>query len=304
MEITADVSVVITCFNQGKTIARAVHSACVQSLPPMCITVVDDGSSDLITHTVLDNLADPDAAVSTERTGIPLRVIHQGNAGVSAARNAGIDAATGGIIAVLDGDDFWEPDFLEKTCTALLTITGAVAASSWLQTFGVLSTVVKPTGGKLAQFLSRNCCPASCVFRKHSWQTAGGYDTSLRSGFEDWDFSLRLLEDTTGTEQPSIATVTEPLLNYHTAPASTNITSMDHRLELMRTLISQHLTSYRDHVAEAVLGVEAISMRRMSSLEALTAQTPDAPALEPSFGDGGMAAAVRLASRPSSHHHA
>jgi hypothetical protein len=308
MSIQARVSVVITCFNQGKTVAHAVQSACAQTLSPMCITVVDDGSNDLITRTVIDNLTDPDSAVGSERTGIPLRVIHQSNTGVSAARNAGIDAATGDIIAVLDGDDFWEPTFLEKTCTALLAAPMVVAASSWMETFGVLTAQVRPTGGELTQFLCRNCCPASCVFRKLSWEAASGYDTSMRQGFEDWDFSLRLLENTANSAgttnsadaaRPSIAIVAEPLLNYRTAPSSANITSMTHRLDLMRTLISHHLTSYQGNVADAVCGVEATSMARLAQLETLTAQTPNAPTLEPSFGDGGMAAAVRVA---SGHH--
>lgn len=297
MSIQARVSVVITCFNQGKTVAHAVQSACAQTLPPVCITVVDDGSDDLITRTVLDNLTDPDSAVGSEHTGIPLRVIHQSNAGVSAARNAGIDAATGDIIAVLDGDDFWEPTFLKKTCKALLAAPGVVAASSWMKAFGVLTTVVKPTGGGLTAFLARNCCPASCVLRKVSWEAAGGYDESMRTGFEDWDFSLRLLE--TSDEPTHITVVAEPLINYRTAPASPNITSMTHRLDLMRTLISHHLTSYQSNVADAVCGVEATSMARLVALEDLTAQTPNAPTLEPSFGDGGMAAAVRVATKSS-----
>ncbi|MCI1983328.1 MAG: glycosyltransferase family 2 protein [Bifidobacteriaceae bacterium] len=303
MNTTADVSVVITCFNQGATIAHAVASACRQTVTPRCITVVDDGSKDLVTSSVLEDLLDENSAVSTTRTGIPLRIIEQDNAGVSAARNAGIDAAHGSVIAVLDGDDAWEPEFLEYASAALETPdetsgTPPVAVSSWLQTFGVLDTVVRPTGGELTAFLSHNCCPASCVFRKASWQAAGGYDETMRSGFEDWDFSLRLLESAAGTARIDI--VAEPLIRYRTAPISPNITSMNHRLDLMRLLIDHHSASYRENIAEAVTGVEAISMARLAELESALAQIPQGTFAEATFGDGGMAAAVRLASRRAS----
>ena len=63
----------------------------------------------------------------------------------------------------------------------------------------------------------------------------------MRAGFEDWAFFLSLLET-----QPDahIGIVPEPLPEYRTAPASSNIRSMDKRLSLMRFLIEKHLPSY------------------------------------------------------------
>ena len=68
-----------------------------------------------------------------------------------------------------------------------------------------------------------------------------------------------------------IGTVEKPLIGYHTAPASFNIRSMSRRLELIKYLIEKHNRLYTEHMAEAILGIESI-------------------------GDGGMAAAVRIAS--------
>ena len=62
------------------------------------------------------------------------------------------------------------------------------AASSWMQTFGVLDSEVRPAGGDVTAFLSRNCCPATHMFRRKIWEACGGYDESMRSGFEDWEF--------------------------------------------------------------------------------------------------------------------
>ena len=103
-----------------------------------------------------------------------------------------------------------------------------------------------------------------------------------------------------------IGIVPEPLLEYRTAPASSNIQSMDKRLSLMRFIIEKHLPSYQAHLADALLGVEAASIQRLSGWEAEIRQSlQDRQPLSdasrdflahPSYGDGGMAAAVRLRS--------
>ena len=69
-----------------------------------------------------------------------------------------------------------------------------VAASSWFHTFGVLDSIVRPTGGDVTAFLSRNCCPATHIFRREAWKRCGGYDKKIRSAFEDWDFFLNMFE--------------------------------------------------------------------------------------------------------------
>ena len=87
----------------------------------------------------------------------------------------------------------------------------------------------------------------------------------MRAGFEDWEFFLSLLET-----QPDahIGIVPEPLLEYRTAPASSNIQSMSKRLDLMRFLIEKHLSSYQAHLTDALLSLESISMTRLDGWEA------------------------------------
>ncbi len=88
----ATVSVVIPTFNRARVISRALESVFLQTRPPDEILLVDDGSTD-----------DTAAQVRAEFPGV--RLIEQENRGVSAARNAGIRAATGTWIALLDSDD-------------------------------------------------------------------------------------------------------------------------------------------------------------------------------------------------------
>jgi glycosyltransferase involved in cell wall biosynthesis len=101
------VSVVIPVFNGEPTIAETLESVFAQRFDGRIeVIVVNDGSTDG-TRAVL------------EKYGDRIRVIDQPNCGVSAARNAAIAAATGEYIALLDGDDTWTEDKLDKTVPVL-----------------------------------------------------------------------------------------------------------------------------------------------------------------------------------------
>lgn len=108
------VSVITPVYNMEETIEASARSVLGQTFSELELICVDDGSSDR-TGEILDRLAAEDAR---------LRVIHQQNRGVSAARNAGLAAAAGEYIAWLDGDDQMSPQALEKLNAALLE-TGA-----------------------------------------------------------------------------------------------------------------------------------------------------------------------------------
>ena len=92
-------SVIIPVFNREKFIARAIESVLDQSYKNFELIAVDDGSTDNT-----PNIA----------SQYPVRLIRQKNRGVSAARNVGIKAAKGEIIALLDSDDEWKKEHL--TC--------------------------------------------------------------------------------------------------------------------------------------------------------------------------------------------
>ena len=295
--IAEDVEAVVTSFNQGAMILEAVRSVCDQTILPARIIIVDDGSTDEASVQILKN-------VNTRLDSpVPIVVIQQANGGVSAARNTGIRETQAPMVLVLDGDDKIEPGYIERVRQLLYEDPLMVAASSWMHTFGVLDSIVCPSGGSIVEFLARNCCPATHILRREIWETCGGYDETMRSGFEDWDFFLSMLETTPDSR---IGIVTEPLIDYRTAPASSNIKSMSKRLELIRFLIEKHIRSYQAHIADAILGVESISMSRLYGWESEICHTlsekqnlsqiSDEFMQSPSYGDGGMAAAVRIAS--------
>ena len=295
--IAEDVEAVVTSFNQGAMILEAVRSVCDQTILPARIIIVDDGSTDEASVQILKNVN------MRLDSPVPIVVIQQANGGVSAARNTGIRETQAPMVLVLDGDDKIEPGYIERVRQLLYEDPLMVAASSWMHTFGVLDSIVCPSGGSIVEFLARNCCPATHILRREIWETCGGYDETMRSGFEDWDFFLSMLETTPDSR---IGIVTEPLIDYRTAPASSNIKSMSKRLELIRFLIEKHIRSYQAHIADAILGVESISMSRLYGWESEICHTlsekqnlsqiSDEFMQSPSYGDGGMAAAVRIAS--------
>ncbi|MGE9940209.1 glycosyltransferase family A protein [Bariatricus sp. SGI.161] len=292
-----DIEAVITSYNQGPMILEAVQSLCNQTLIPEKIIIVDDGSTDEYSLNILNEIEK-----NTDLL-IPVVIHYQENGGVSSARNAGIKKSQASMLLILDGDDKLEPTYIEYVSNLLCDNPSMVAASSWMHTFGVLDAVVRPTGGNIVPFLSHNCCPATHILRREVYEQCGGYDESMRSGFEDWDFFLSMLET---APEANIGMVEKPLINYRTAPASANVKSMNKRLELMRYITKKHINSYYSHISDVLLDIEAISNSRLYGWENeiihsitryqdLSESSKDF-IKNPSYGDGGMASTVRIMS--------
>lgn len=95
------ISVVIPLYNKEKQIANTLHTVLKQTYQDFEIVIVNDGSSD-------------NSVVEVEKIqDSRIRIIHQQNRGASAARNKGIEEAKYNLIAFLDADDEWKPEYLE-----------------------------------------------------------------------------------------------------------------------------------------------------------------------------------------------
>lgn len=175
-------AVIIPCYNYGKYLPEAVSSALNQTLRNIEIIVVDDGSGDPYTITVLKEMEKKDGVT----------VIRQPNKGLPAARNTGIRATRARYITCLDADDLIDPTYLEKTVTVLEARPDVGLAYSYAELFGDVNEIWYTETMDPGKLLKYNHVPVVAVFRRQAWEEVGGYDESMRAGYEDWDFWLRL----------------------------------------------------------------------------------------------------------------
>jgi len=195
--VTDLISVVVPCFNAQRYIAGTLQSVFSQAGVTLEVIVVDDGSTD--------------DSVATVRQGFPAAtLIQQPNAGVAAARNAGLRAAKGRWVAFIDADDCW---LAGKLQTQLKLLAGhpesRLACAPWYVWFS--NEPQAPAHWRAGQV--PDGCP---VYGRHGdgwlytellegctvWTStvmadrmlladAGGFDTELKVG-EDYDLWLRL----------------------------------------------------------------------------------------------------------------
>ncbi len=191
------ISVILPCYNAVEYLPRALDSIRAQTLGDIEIIVVDDGSTDPATIAYLDALP------------AYITVLHQENRGLPAARNAGIRAARGDYVLPLDCDDWLEPEFLVKTLVALLANRDAGFAFAHLALEGDASGVLCKHYNFFEQ-LFLNQLPYCLLMSKSVWEEAGGYDETMRQGYEDWEFNIRL-----GGRGTFGVVVPEPLFHYN-----------------------------------------------------------------------------------------
>ena len=99
-------SVIIPLYNKAPYVRKALESVCAQTYRDYELIVINDGST--------DNSAIVADEYLTATDGIDYQIISQQNAGVSAARNAGVALSHAEYLAFLDADDWWEPTYLER----------------------------------------------------------------------------------------------------------------------------------------------------------------------------------------------
>jgi glycosyltransferase involved in cell wall biosynthesis len=181
------VSVVIPAYNAQEYIEEAIKSVLAQTYQNWEIIVVNDGSTD-------------NTAAVVQQFGDAIHYIYQPNRGLSAARNAAILDARAEIIALLDADDLWETEFLEKMVVHLQQHQEAAAVYCGFRYIDAQGQVVGYPQIKTVppeSFYETLICkgnwlvPCSVVFRKRLAEEAGIFDESLRAS-EDADLWARL----------------------------------------------------------------------------------------------------------------
>ncbi|AXR05539.1 glycosyltransferase family 2 protein [Salinimonas sediminis] len=178
------VSVVITTFNRPKDLEEALDGVFAQIVKPLEVIVVNDASS-LPYEDVIAKFADKENFV--------YQYLNE-SSGANKARNIGVDTAQGDIIAFLDDDDVWMPDYLLEHINAYEN--GADAVVSGYQNLGKEDEVFVQPGAKVeAQVLrtGNQYCGMSGFSIKRELALKERFDETLPNG-QDWDMYVRLLE--------------------------------------------------------------------------------------------------------------
>lgn len=179
------VTVIIPTYNRAWCLAQAVDSVLAQTFRDFELVVVDDGSRDE-TRSVL------------KAYGSRIRVLDQANRGVSAARNLGIRAARGDLLALLDADDLWQPEKLARQVAFFDRRPGALICQTeeiWIRR-GVR---VNPrrrhrkASGDIFEASLALCLvsPSAVMLRRGLLDTVGLFDERLPA-CEDYDLWLRV----------------------------------------------------------------------------------------------------------------
>lgn len=181
----ARVSVIIPTYNRLLQLPRALDSVLAQTRPADEIIVVDDGSSD-------------GTGEWLDRHHPGVRLIQQANAGVSSARNRGIDTATHEWLAFLDSDDQWLPDKLARQLTALAREPQyriGHGEEIWIRNGRRVNPMKKhaKAGGWIFQRCLPRCVisPSAVIIHRTLFETVGLFDEALPA-CEDYDLWLRI----------------------------------------------------------------------------------------------------------------
>ena len=185
-------SVIIPVYNKEKHLSKTIESVLQQSFIDFELIIVNDGATDT-SEAIIKGFTDP-----------RINYIKQKNQGVSVARNTGINAANADYIALLDADDIWKEDYLEKidalideypkqdVFAAVCTIESR--GSTYKPTYSIAN--LSPNKSYVVSYFSSSyintiLTSSSTVLHKDVFETIGYYNPTLPSG-EDTDLWIRL----------------------------------------------------------------------------------------------------------------
>lgn len=205
-------SVIVPLYNKSAHIEKCLQSVVNQTITGYEVIVINDGSTD-------------DSLEKVEKISLSLscqlQIINQQNMGVSIARNNGVKVAKYEFIAFLDGDDWWEPSYLEemKNLVETFPMAGIYGSSYFLVKHGrkQLATIgVEPNFKKglinYCQVYTKTLCmplwTGATVIPKTIFNSENGFNPKLHLG-EDFDLWLRV------ALMHPVAFLNKPLSNYN-----------------------------------------------------------------------------------------
>lgn len=226
---TSMVSVIIPCYNGGLYLREAIDSVKNQTIKDIEIIVIDDCSNDQLTKEVISGLKN-DKTIKTLQNSF--------NRGVSASRNRAISEAKGVYIVPLDADDRLHPEFVEKAVKAIENNRGDVIYSHF-ELFGNIKCRINLKSFSVKKMLHDNLVVNTALYRKSAWSNVCGYSEEMKTGLEDWDFWLSLIEKGNNFHR-----IEESLFYYRKHGESRKDSAKKTETELRKIIYDRHSKLY------------------------------------------------------------
>ena len=180
------VSIIVPCYKQAHFLNESLQSVLSQNYTNWECIIVNDGSPD-DTESIAQKWCIRDNR---------FKYLKKENGGLSSARNAGIAIGTGEYVLPLDADDILHEDYL-KLLVPELQQNPSLAIVSCYSNFFIenISNIIhqqKPVGTTYHALLYENNMIATSLYHKKYWVEVGGYDETMKHGFEDWEFWIAI----------------------------------------------------------------------------------------------------------------
>ncbi len=245
------IAIIVPAYGVAHLLAEALDSLLAQDFQDWQAIIIDDGAPDDVAGAVAPYLSDP-----------RFLFLATHNQGVSAARNHAIAHTQAPLIALLDGDDIYRPDYLYHMVAAMEADPDAVLTTCNARIFGVVpkeSLIVAPefvmasTGSALDVLQGRFNVYIGTTFRRTAWQAIGGFDTGMTHA-EDLDFWVRLL--LLGNHARYIDKVLGDYRVRGNSASANNLALINGRIKMLEKVIAHHADSPEAIFATKRLGVE------------------------------------------------
>jgi glycosyltransferase involved in cell wall biosynthesis len=221
-----DISIIVPCYNAGAYIEDAVKSIFEYTGKlQLQVIIINDGSTDKHTIDVLADL----------QNKYPLTIINQENKKMSAARNAGINAASAQLFIPLDADDILNVDFIDKAFELINKDVNTGVVYGNCEYFGEKSGVDIKNFNEYSQ-LYVNGINITTLVRKSVWEQCGGFDEKMIDGYEDWEFWIHAMKyNWEFKKTDSVA------FKYRIKKQSTNVDAINKHEQLLKYIQTKHL---------------------------------------------------------------
>lgn len=253
------ISIIIPCFNQGNYLTEAVESVINQDYQNIEIIIVNDFSSDK-TEYIAEDLIKKYSNYNI------ILLNNRSNFGLAKSRNIGINKSSNELAYFLDSDDKIHPKTLSTLLKFLKYRNASFVCPGMIKFGDVFQKQWKLRFNKKNQpFI--NSFIAVGLIKKSAWMESGGFNPNMKYGWEDWDFSLSLIE-----KNQKIIVAAKPLY-YHRRKSESMMSSLWNNEKKKRSMIIQlirnHPILYKKYSIEEL--VDKFSYRDIN-LEVLYAE--------------------------------